>query len=230
MRHDSVLVVEDDARLAEMLSGFLKDEGFKVSMAHTGEAALAQCAQQPVDLIVLDLMLPGAPGLEVLRELRRHEPSPPVIILTARAEEADKLVGLELGADDYVTKPFSPRELAARIRTVLRRAREGRGKGDIIRQGDIQVDLAKFEASLGGCPLGLTPTEFKLLALLAQNPGRVFTRLQLLDVALGHAYEGYERSIDTHISNLRRKLEPQGEPTYIQTVHGVGYRFAGKGP
>lgn len=230
MRHDSVLVVEDDEKLAEMLSSFLKEEGFTVSMAHTGEAALAQWAQKPVDLIVLDLMLPGAPGLEVLRELRRHETSPPVIILTARAEEADKLVGLELGADDYVTKPFSPRELAARIRTVLRRAREGRGKGDVIRQGDVQVDLIKFEASLSGRPLSLTPTEFKLLALLAQNPGRVFTRLQLLDAALGHAYEGYERSIDTHISNLRRKLEPYGEPTYIQTVHGVGYRFAVKGP
>jgi two-component system alkaline phosphatase synthesis response regulator PhoP len=171
-------------------------------------------------------MLPGMDGLDVCRELRR-EGSTPVIMLTARVEESDKLVGLELGADDYLTKPFSPRELVARVRTVLRRASGPAAPAEVIRAGALTLDRARYRARLPDREVALTPTEFEILAALASQPGRIFSRAQLLSVARGVAFESYERAIDSHIRNLRRKIEPsEGEPRYIITVHGVGYKFA----
>jgi len=172
-------------------------------------------------------MLPGLDGFEVTRRIRQQGTTP-IIILTARDEEADKLIGLELGADDYITKPFSPREVVARVRAVLRRVRGSEAvPGEIIRVRDLEIDPARVDAYRDGRPLGLTPTEFKLLLTLARHPGRVFTRMQLLDQVQGYAYEGYERTIDAHIKNLRQKLEPDPHhPLYVLTVHRVGYRFA----
>ena len=196
--------------------------------ASDGPKGLAAARRERPDLIVLDLMLPGMDGLDVCRELRR-DVSTPIIMLTARVEESDKLVGLELGADDYVTKPFSPRELVARVRTVLRRAAGSAAPAEVIRAGNLTLDRSRYRAVLPDREVALTPTEFEILAALASQPGRIFSRAQLLIVARGITFESYERAIDSHIRNLRRKIEPseaQAEPRYIITVHGVGYKFA----
>lgn len=226
---DTILVVEDEVKIARLLRDYMENAGLRVLVAHRGDEGLALARTERPDLIVLDLMLPGIDGLELCRALRRDS-QVPIIMLTARAEEADKLIGLELGADDYVTKPFSPRELVARVRAVLRRARGGEVEPEVLRHGDLQMDLARHEVTVGGRPVELTPTEFALLAALLRHPGRVFSRLQLLDLTQGAAYEGYERTIDAHVKNLRQKIEPDPKsPRYIQTVYGVGYKLSARG-
>ncbi len=220
-----VLIAEDDREIVKVVRAYLERAGFNVLTAYDGREALLMARQERPDLVILDLMLPEMDGLDVCRHLRR-ESDIPIIMLTARVEEADKLVGLELGADDYITKPFSPRELVARVRAVLRRA-ERPSEPEIISVGEVTIDKGRHMVKVGGREVELTPTEFDLLTGLMRHPGRVFTRLQLLEMVQGGAYEGYERNIDVHIKNLRRKIEPQPhEPRYILTVHGVGYRFA----
>ena len=222
----TILVIDDEPKIVEICRDYLVAAGFDVITASDGPQGLAAARRERPDLIVLDLMLPGMDGLDVCRELRR-ESSTPVIMLTARVEESDKLVGLELGADDYLTKPFSPRELVARVRAVLRRASGPAAPAEVIRAGALTLDRARYRALLPDREVALTPTEFEILAALASQPGRIFSRAQLLTVARGVAFESYERAIDSHIRNLRRKIEPgEGEPRYIITVHGVGYKFA----
>jgi two-component system alkaline phosphatase synthesis response regulator PhoP len=216
----TILVIDDEPKIAEICRDYLSAAGFSVTSAGSGPQGLAAARREKPDLVVLDLMLPGMDGLDVCRELRR-ETSVPIIMLTARVEESDKLVGLELGADDYLTKPFSPRELVARVRAVLRRA-EGAAGTDTLRAGGLTLDRARYRATLPDRDIPLTPTEFEILAALIGQPGRVFSRAQLLTVARGVSFESYERAIDSHVRNLRRKLEP-GD--YIITVHGVGYKF-----
>jgi two-component system, OmpR family, alkaline phosphatase synthesis response regulator PhoP len=219
-----ILVIDDEPKIVELCRDYLQAAGFDVLRAGDGPGGLAVARREQPDLIVLDLMLPGMDGLDVCRELRRDS-SVPIIMLTARVEETDKLIGLELGADDYLTKPFSPRELVARVRTVLRRA-AGSQPTEVIRAGELSLDRSRYCATLPGREVTLTPTEFELLATLAGQPGRIFSRAQLLTAVRGVSFESYERAIDSHIRNLRRKIEPQeGEPRYIQTVHGVGYKF-----
>ncbi len=223
----TVLIVEDEAKIGKLARDYLERAGFAVISAADGKGALKAFHSARPDLAVLDLGLPGMDGLDVLRELRR-ESNIPVIILTARGEESDRLVGLELGADDYVVKPFSPKELVARVRAVLRRA-EGAAVGgaEILRVADLMLDLPRMVLTVGGRPVELTSTEFQLLASLARQPGRIFTRVQLLESVHGVAFESYERAIDTHIKNLRRKIEPDPrQPRYLLTVYGVGYRMA----
>jgi two-component system alkaline phosphatase synthesis response regulator PhoP len=221
-----ILVVDDEPKIVEICRDYLSAAGFDVITAGDGQKGLATARRERPDLIVLDLMLPGMDGLDVCRELRR-ESGTPIIMLTARVEESDKLVGLELGADDYITKPFSPRELVARVRTVLRRTTGGAIAAEVIRAGDMFLDRARYRAVFPDREVPLTPTEFEILAALAGQPGRIFSRAQLLIVARGVAFESYERAIDSHIRNLRRKIEPSGDdPHYILTVHGVGYKFA----
>ena len=222
----TILVVDDEPKIAALARDYLEHAGYTVLTAADGTAALATYRRHAPDLIVLDLGLPGTDGLEVTREIRR-DGSTPIVMLTARDDELDKLLGLELGADDYVTKPFSPRELVARVRAVLRRAEPRAEATDTIRAADLTLDVPRMRAEVAGRPLDLTPTEFKLLATLAARPGRIFTRSQLLDALRGIAFESYERAIDTHVKNLRRKLEPDPrQPRYVLTVYGVGYRFA----
>ena len=223
----TVLIVEDEAKIVKLARDYLERAGYAVVAAADGGAALAAFHAARPDLAVLDLGLPGMDGLDVLRELRR-ESNTPVIILTARGEESDRLVGLELGADDYVVKPFSPKELVARVRAVLRRAEGGAAAGaEIIRVADLVLDLPRMQLTVGGGPVEVTSTEFQLLAALARQPGRIFTRAQLLESVHGVAFESYERAIDTHIKNLRRKIEPDPrQPRYLLTVYGVGYRMA----
>jgi|SRR5689334_18715896 len=219
-----ILVIDDEPKIVEICQDYLKAAGFDVVTAADGPRGLAAARREKPDLIVLDLMLPGMDGLDVCRTLRR-ESDTPIIMLTARVEESDKLVGLELGADDYITKPFSPRELAARVRVVLRRA-GGDPFSDVIRAGDVTLDRTRYEALLPDKTVVLTPTEFEILASLMSQPGRIFSRAQLLTAAHGVAFESYERAIDSHIRNLRRKLETDdGRQRYIVTVHGVGYKF-----
>jgi two-component system alkaline phosphatase synthesis response regulator PhoP len=220
-----VLVVDDDAKTVELVRLYLKRDGYRVLTAYDGIEALRLAREGHPDLIVLDLMLPGIDGLEICRTLRA-ESDVPVIMLTAKTTDQDKLVGLDLGADDYVTKPFSPRELAARVRAVLRRLPGERGP-DQIKHGELTVNFLKHEAFLAGKPLNLTTVEFKLLAALIKEPGRVFSRAQLIESALGHDFEGFDRTIDVHILNLRRKLEPDpSHPIYIKTVYGAGYKLS----
>ena len=219
-----VLVVDDDTKTVELVKLYLKRDGYRVITAYDGIEALRLAREGHPDLIVLDLMLPGINGLEICRTLRT-ESDVPVIMLTAKTTDQDKLVGLDLGADDYVTKPFSPRELAARVRAVLRRLPGERGP-DQIKHGGLCVDFLKHEAFLAGKPLNLTTVEFKLLAALIKEPGRVFSRAQLIENALGHDFEGFDRTIDVHILNLRRKLElDPSHPRYIKTVYGAGYKL-----
>lgn len=219
-----ILVIDDEPKIVEICQDYLKAAGFEVVTANNGLTGLAAARREKPDLIVLDLMMPGMDGLDVCRTLRR-EGDTPIIMLTARVEESDKLVGLELGADDYITKPFSPRELAARVRVVLRRA-GGDATSEVIRAGDVTLDRARYEAQLPEKNISLTPTEFEIFATLMSQPGRIFSRAQLLTAAHGIAFESYERAIDSHIRNLRRKLEADdGQPRYIVTVHGVGYKF-----
>jgi len=218
-----VLVVDDEQQIVDLLRSYLQRDGFDVERAGDGEAALAAMPRVQPDLVILDLMLPRLDGREVLRRIRETTRTP-VIMLTARDDETDKLLGLELGADDYITKPFSPREVVARVRAVLRR---GTWEGaTVVRAGDLAIDLRAHEVSLDGRRVELTPTEFRLLETLASHPNQVFTRMQLIDRVQGHAFEGYERTVDAHIKNLRAKVEPDPRtPRYIVTVYGVGYRF-----
>src|SRR5437764_3777057 len=218
----TVLVVDDEPQIVQLVRDYLEDGGFEVLTAADGSSALRLASTQRPDLIILDLGLPGVDGLDVTRALRR-EGQVPIIILTARADESDKLVGLELGADDYVTKPFSPKELVARVRAVLRRAEALRHPAEVLTVGDVALDAGRMEVRVGGRLVDLTPTEFQLLATLARQPGRVFTRAQLLSAIHGVAFESYERAVDAHIKNLRRKLEPDPRsPRYLLTTFGVG--------
>jgi DNA-binding response OmpR family regulator len=221
-----VLIVEDDSKVADLLRVYLEKDGYQVMVASDGINALKLAEEKRPDIILLDLNLPRLDGLEVCRNVRRKS-EVPIIMVTARDEDTDKIVGLELGADDYITKPFSPREVVARVRAVLRRAGDKGRTAEIITTGDVVIDIAKHEASYRGSALVLTPTEFKLLTALVQNPGRVFTRLQLLDQAYGQTWEGYERNIDTHVKNLRQKMSALApdRPNPIATIHGVGYKF-----
>jgi DNA-binding response OmpR family regulator len=223
----TILLVEDEMKITRLVRDYLEHAGFEVLVAGDGESALAGARGSKPDLVVLDLGLPGRDGLDVTRELRRSS-NVPIVMLTARGDESDRIVGLELGADDYVVKPFSPKELVARVRAVLRRTETSRqGTPEVIRVADVEVDVPRMRVSVGGRPADLTPTEFQLLVTLAREPGRVFTRSQLLDAVHGVAFESYERAIDAHVKNIRKKIESRlGRPRYILTVHGVGYRFA----
>lgn len=222
-----VLVVDDDPGIVKLVRAYLEQAGFGVLAAHDGKKAMQIARNEKPDLIILDLMLPEMDGWDVCRALRK-ESDVPVIMLTARVEETDKLVGLELGADDYVTKPFSPRELVARVRSVLRRAQGLPSKPEQITRGAITVDLSRHAVSVRGQSVDLTPTEFDLLATLMEDPGRAFTRSQLLENVQGYAYEGYERTIDVHVKNLRQKIEADPKkPQLIKTVYGLGYKFEG---
>jgi two-component system alkaline phosphatase synthesis response regulator PhoP len=222
-----ILVVDDEPEIVRVLRGYLERSGFEVLAAYDGPEALRRARQESPDLIVLDLMLPGMDGLDVAREIRRAS-QVPIIMVTARVDETDRVLGLELGADDYVLKPFSPREVVARVRAVLRRTLGSVEAAPVLyRLGGLALDEARRSVSLAGAPIDLTRSEFEVLRLLLSAPGRVFTRLQLLEAAQGEAYEGYERTIDTHIKNLRRKLgDDPRDPTYVLTVHGVGYKVA----
>ncbi|HEY4227149.1 MAG TPA: response regulator transcription factor [Candidatus Limnocylindrales bacterium] len=222
----TILVVDDEPKIARLARDYLEHAGYGVLTAGDGPSAVQVARTRRPDLVILDLGLPGLDGLEVLRSLRSAGPTP-VVVLTARDTELDKLLGLELGADDYVTKPFSPRELVARVRAVLRRSERALEVGDRIVVGDLVLDVPRMRATVAERPVELTPTEFALLATLARHPGRVFTRSQLLDAAHGEAFEAYERAIDAHVKNIRRKLEPEpARPRYLLTVYGVGYRLA----
>ncbi|MGA9347537.1 MAG: response regulator transcription factor [Anaerolineae bacterium] len=228
MARTKILVVDDDKKTAELVKLYLEKDGYRVLAAYDGWQALELARQKRPDLLVLDLMLPGVDGLDVCRILRGEGNKVPIIMLTAKTTEADKLIGLDLGADDYVTKPFSPRELLARVRAVLRRVGEEEYEGPSeVRFGDLLVDFVGHEVRLRGQLVQLTPTEFKLLEVLIRKPGRAFSRLELLDQAFGYDFEGFERTIDVHVMNLRRKIEPDHKnPAYIKTVYGVGYKFA----
>jgi len=218
-----ILVVDDEPQIVDLLRSYLRRDGFTVEQAVDGEAALAAFGRLRPDLVILDLMLPKVDGREVCRRIRDASHTP-IIMLTARDEETDKLLGLELGADDYITKPFSPREVVARVRAVLRRGT--REATDLVRAGDLTIDLLAHEVSLQGRRVDLTPTEFRLLEILAGHPNQVFTRMQLIDRVQGHAFDGYERTVDAHVKNLRGKVEPDPRnPRYIMTVYGVGYKF-----
>jgi len=221
----TILVVDDEPKIVRLARDYLEHAGFSVLSAHDGKAALAVARFDKPDLIVLDLGLPEMDGLDVTRALRKNS-NVPIIMLTARAEEADKLIGLELGADDYITKPFSPKELVARVRAVFRRIDAAGAGRETIRAADLTLDVPRLRATVGDRDVELTPTEFELLATLARQPGRIFTRGQLLDAVHGVAFESYERAIDAHIKNIRRKIEPNPrQPRYILTVYGVGYRL-----
>jgi two-component system alkaline phosphatase synthesis response regulator PhoP len=224
-----ILIVDDEPKIVRVLRGYLEAAGFQVVAAYDGTEALAAFRNEAPDLIVLDLMLPEMDGLDVARAIRRDS-NVPIIMLTARVDEADRLIGLELGADDYVTKPFSPREVVARVRAVLRRVAGSEPTSRVLSAGDVALDLDKRQATVGGQPVELTPTEFDLLATLVESPGRVFSRIQLLDKIQGYAFEGYERTIDAHVKNLRQKIEEDPKhPHYILTVYGLGYKFAEPG-
>jgi DNA-binding response OmpR family regulator len=220
-----ILVVDDNPQLRTMIKAYLTQEGFEICTANNGQEALFTARREKPNLIILDLMMPEMGGYEFMKIYSR-EAETPVIILTARLEEQDKVLGLELGADDYVTKPFSPRELAARVRAVLRRMDKQASGREILRVADIVLDPDQHIVTVSGTPVNLTPSEFEMLAVLMTTPGRVFSRAELLDKLQGTAYEGYERSIDVHIRNLRTKIEPDSSnPRYIETVYGAGYRF-----
>ena len=226
MTNNRVLVVDDDAKTVELVKVYLVRDGYRVLTAYDGNEALKLARESHPDLIVLDLMLPGMDGWQVCRTLR-SESDVPIIMLTARTTEEDKLKGLDLGADDYMTKPFSPKELAARVRAVLRRLPGERGP-DEIKAGRLSMNLVSHEAWFDGRPLSLTSVEFKLLGILAKEPGRVHSRTSLIEEALGYDFEGFDRTIDVHILNLRRKVEPDpSHPRHIKTVYGVGYKFVG---
>jgi DNA-binding response OmpR family regulator len=222
----TVMVVDDEPKIVQLARDYLEHAGFSVIVAHDGKAALAAARTHKPDLVVLDLGLPELDGLDVARTLRA-ESNVPIVMLTGRSEESDKLVGLEIGADDYVTKPFSPKELVARVRAVLRRLERPRSETEIVRVGDVILDIPRMRTTVADRVVDLTPTEFQLVATMAREPGRVFTRAQLLDAVHGVAFESYERAIDAHVKNVRHKLEPDpARPRYLLTVYGVGYRFA----
>ena len=222
----TVLVVDDEPKIVQLARDYLEHAGFDVLTAGDGQSALQAARTRRPDLIVLDLGLPGLDGLEVMRSIRAAG-STPIVVLTARDTELDKLLGLELGADDYVTKPFSPRELVARVRAVLRRSERAVEPRERIEVGELVLDVPRVRTTVSGRSIDLTATEFQLLATMAREPGRVFTRSQLLDAVHGVAFESYERAIDAHVKNIRRKLEPDpARPRFVETVYGVGYRVA----
>jgi DNA-binding response OmpR family regulator len=221
----TILIVDDEPKIIQLTRDYLEAAGFKVFAAVNGEQALNLHRSEKPDLIVLDLGLPDQDGLDVCREIRK-ESDVPIIMLTARGEESDKLVGLEIGADDYLTKPFSPKELVARTRAVLRRMEKSTSDTEVIQLNDFRLDMVKMRLTIHEQVIDLTPTEFQILATLASQPGRIYTRAQLLDAVHGVAIESYERAIDAHIKNIRRKIEPKAsEPQYILTAYGVGYKF-----
>ena len=220
-----ILLVDDELQIVKVLKAYLEQSGFLVVTAADGKAALAIYQREKPDFVILDLNLPGMDGLDVCRTVRQQS-NIPILMLTARVEEADKLVGLELGADDYVAKPFSPREVVARVRTIFRRADGEPVQATTIRVGGLQINLDEHTVMVSNQQVNLTPTEFDILVVLARQPRRVFTRMQIMDQAQGNAFEGYERTIDAHIKNIRLKLEPNPrKPTYIHTVFGVGYKL-----
>ncbi len=227
MSGEMILVVDDEPKIVKTVRAYLEAAGYRPVTAADGQTALTVFRHEKPALVVLDLGLPGIDGLDVARTLRR-ESNVPIIMLTARVDEADRLIGLELGADDYIVKPFSPRELVARVRAVLRRAGPEREAGSApIVAADVVIDVERRRVAVGGKAVELTATEFELLAVLAAHPGRVFTRLELLDRVQGYAFEGYERTVDAHVKNLRQKIEPDPkEPRYLLTVYGVGYKFS----
>jgi two-component system alkaline phosphatase synthesis response regulator PhoP len=221
----TILIIEDEPELVRVLRAYLEKAGYDVLTAFRGDAGLSIWEQKRPDLVILDLNLPGMDGLDVARAIRRQGDTP-ILMLTARVEEMDQLFGLELGADDYMTKPFSPRVVVAHVRALLRRASIDTGSHQIIRAEDLEIDLDAHTVTRDGKVLDLTPTEFNLLVAFASSPGRVFSRLQLLESVQGQAYEGYERTMDVHIKNLRAKIEVDPKkPHYIETVFGIGYRF-----
>ncbi len=222
----TILLVEDEPKIVQIARDYLEHAGFNILTASDGKSALAIWRAAKPDLLVLDLGLPNVDGLDVTRMVRK-ESNTPIIMLTARSEESDKLVGLELGADDYMVKPFSPKELVARVRAVLRRMENATQGSEIVRAGNVLLDTPRMRVTIDGRVVDVTPTEFQLLLALARQPGRIFTRAQLLDAVRGVAFESYERAIDAHIKNLRRKIEPDPrEPRYVLTVYGMGYKFS----
>lgn len=225
-----ILVVDDDREIVRIVRTYLEQAGFQALVAYTGATALHSIRHDQPNLVVLDVMLPDQDGWQITRMIRNdpHLATLPIILLTARVEDSDKIVGLELGADDYITKPFNPREVVARVRSLLRRSQfnQGAPPNRVIQIGDLLLDPGRHELLLKGAPVTLTQTEFKLLQILMENPGYAFTRIDLVEQGLGYDYEGLERTLDSHIKNLRKKIEPDPKiPTYIQTVYGVGYRF-----
>jgi len=222
----TVLIIEDEKELSNVLKAYLTRSGYDVITAERGDHGFELWREQKPDMVLLDLNLPGMDGIDIAREIRKTDDTP-IIMVTARVEEVDRLVGLELGADDYITKPFSPREVVARVKAVLRRAdKSPPSPSEVIEAVDLRIDPQGYSVYQSDDEIDLTPTEFSLLVTMAENPGRVFTRLQLLEACQGIAYEGYERSIDAHIKNLRAKLgDDSKDPRYIETVFGVGYRF-----
>ena len=227
MEMATILIIEDEPELVKVLRSYLEQGGYQVMSAFRGDTGLQTWENTQPDLVILDLNLPGMDGLDVARAIRRQADTP-IIMVTARVEEADRLIGLELGADDYVTKPYSPREVVARVRAVLRRAGSAKVTQSLIRVADLEIDLEAYAVQRSGEQVDLTPTEFGILSTLASHPGRVYSRLQLLEATQdGAAFEGYERTIDAHIKNLRAKIETNPkQPTYIETVFGIGYRFS----
>ena len=222
----TILVVDDDRKTVDLIRLYLEKDGYRVLAAYDGPTAIDLARNRQPGLIILDLMLPKIDGLDVCR-LLRSESQVPIIMLTARTTENDKLTGLDLGADDYVTKPFSPRELVARVRAVLRRGMAESDPGpEQILYGDLEVDFVRHEARIDGVTVHLTPKEFTLLEIMIKQPGRVFSRLELLELAFGYDYQGFERTVDVHMMNLRKKIESNpAQPRYVQTVYGVGYKF-----
>ncbi|MFT7586553.1 MAG: two-component system alkaline phosphatase synthesis response regulator PhoP [Cellvibrionaceae bacterium] len=224
--NEQILIVDDEPKIIKLARDYLEKSGYKVLTSGNGREALAIFRQENPAMVVLDLNLPEIDGLDVCRIIRK-ESNVPIIMLTARAEETDQLIGLELGADDYITKPFSPRALVARIRAVLRRAGGDLTQSHVLKVGDLEIDKRGYTVLRGDDPIALSRTEFNLLLLFAESPGQAFTRAQILNQLHGFAYEGFDRSIDAHIKNLRRKLEPNpAEPRYILTVYGIGYKFS----
>ena len=222
----TILVVDDEKRLVSLVKSYLEQEGYRVLTAHNGREALDVVAGEEPALIVLDVMMPEMDGYAFMRE-HRAQHNTPIILLTARVDDDEKVIGLELGADDYITKPFRPRELVARVRAVLRRAGQNTPRGELLEAADISLDRSTRLVQVGGNPVDLTPSEFDLLTALMSAPGRVYSRLDLLDIIQGVRYDGYQRTIDIHIKNLRAKIEADSRaPRYIQTIYGVGYRFA----
>lgn len=223
-----ILVVDDDQKIVRLVKAYLEKAGFQVLTAYDGETALHIVRRERPDLVVLDLMLPDRDGWDITRILRGDNSlaSTPIVMLTARVEDSDTLIGFELGADDYITKPFNPSEVVARVKAVLRRTRTGPAQPHVVQIGQLRLDLDRHELTVNNNPVELTPTEFDLMSLMTQHPDHAFTRLELIEKGLGYSYEGEERTVDSHIKNLRRKLgvEP-GQPAYIETVYGVGYRL-----
>lgn len=223
----SVLIVDDDEKLVKLLKAYFEKDGFAIYTANNGLDALRGVREKKPDILILDVMMPGIDGWDVCRKIRKDN-DVPIIMLTARDEESDRLVGLEIGADDYVTKPFSPKEVVARAKAILRRTHRMVVQVEAILAGNLLIDLERHLVKKSGQIVELTPTEFKILELLAANMGKVYSRLQLVEQTQGYTFEGYERTIDAHIKNLRRKIETNPkEPQYILTVYGIGYKFAG---